>query len=71
MCEIKTGWSPGERRLPIPRRQSSNSAVTALVCVVLGFQVVTVVFLLVWEARYQRAVDAVERAVEQLEAIEF
>jgi hypothetical protein len=35
---------------------------------VLGFQVVSLVFTLVWEARYQRAVDAVERAVQQLEA---
>lgn len=71
MCEIKTGWSPEERRLPSQRPQSSNNALTVLLFVVLGLQGVTVGFLLVWEARYQRAVDAVERAVEQLEAIEF
>lgn len=71
MCEIKTGWSPEERRLPPQRRQSPNGAVTALLFVVLGLQVVTVVFQIVWEARYQRAVEAVERAVQQLEAIDI
>jgi len=71
MYEINTGFSPEERRQPPVRRQSANTAVTALLCVVVGLQVFTLIFMAVWEARYQRAVDAVERAVQSLEAIEL
>jgi hypothetical protein len=68
--EVQTGWDPESRRVPV-RRQSSNTAVLTLLFAVLAFQFVSLVFTLVWEARYQRAVDAVERAVQQLEAIDY
>ena len=65
--DIKTGWEPEARRLPPVLRPRQSNTTHVLLAILGGLQCVTLVFVLVWEMRYQRAMDLKDAVIESLE----